>query len=402
MQTGRWRWIAISIFVISSLLNYLDRQLLAAGAPSIKSEFHLSNAQFGQIVSVFSIVYACMSPLAGMFIDRLGLNAGVGAAVVVWSMASIGTGFTSSFRGLLSLRTVLGIAEAGGIPGAGKSFAMYLSAKEFAMGTAVNQVGISLGLFAAPLVMQALSPKYGWRGAFIACGVVGLLWTPIWLLTSKLIPASAPPSTVPHAKIGDLLRGRQLWGLVFGAVFLMSLYTLWTNWTTLYFVEQWHLPQAEANSRFAWIPPIFATVGGFAGGWMALHWIRSGMNVMKARMRVCWICAIAAGLATLTIPLAPTPFWADVAISWSAFWAICATTNLYALPIDMFGSGRAAFGVSALTLAYGGMQAISSPFIGKIVDNHGFSAVCLGMAGLPIIGVVILQAMCAKPVHVDS
>ena len=48
MQTGRWRWIAISVFVISSLLNYLDRQLLAAGAPSIKSEFHLSNAQFGQ------------------------------------------------------------------------------------------------------------------------------------------------------------------------------------------------------------------------------------------------------------------------------------------------------------------------------------------------------------------
>jgi hypothetical protein len=232
---------------------------------------------------------------------------------------------------------------------------------------------------------------------------LGLIWVPVWAFVArKAPPKEMAPAVEGAATLKELLRDKRVWGLALGTVFIMSSYTLWTNWTTLYFVEQWHLPQAEANRRFAWIPPIFATVGGFAGGWMALHWIRSGMNVMKARMRVCWICAIAAGIATLTIPLAPDPFWADVAISWSAFWAICATTNLYALPIDMFGSGRAAFGVSALTLAYGGMQAASSPVIGKIVDQHGFSTVCVAMAGMPILGVIILQAMCAKPVHDHS
>jgi len=64
---------------------------------------------------------------------------------------------------------------------------------------------------------------------------------------------------------------------------------------------------------------------------------------------------------------------------------------LYALPIDMFGPGRAAFGVAALTLAYGGMQTVSSPIIGKTVDLHGFSTVCLWMAVTPLIGIVILQ-----------
>ncbi len=391
MQTGRWRWIAIGIFVISSFLNYLDRQLLAAAAPSIKTEFHLSNSQFGQIVSVFSLVYASISPLAGMFIDRVGLNLGACAAVFVWSMATIGTGFTSTFRALLGARTLLGVAEAAGIPGAGKSFALYLSAREFAMGTAVNQIGISLGLTAAPLIVQAISPRYGWRGAFVVCGVVGVLWIPLWLTMTKMIPPSAPPSAVPHASIGNLLRDRRLWGLVFGAIFLMALYTLWTNWTTLYFVEQWHLPQAEANRRFAWVSPIFQIAGGLTGGWIALHWIRSGMEVMKARLRMCWICAIGACVCTVVIPLAPSAQWANVAICSSAFWAICATTNLYALPIDMFGPGRAAFGVAALTLAYGGMQAMSSPLIGRIVDRQGFSAVCLWMAGTPLLGVVILQ-----------
>jgi ACS family hexuronate transporter-like MFS transporter len=236
-----------------------------------------------------------------------------------------------------------------------------------------------------------MAPLYGWRSAFLVCGVIGLVWTPIWLFTSKRIPAAAPQSTVIPPSIRDLLRDRRLWGLVVGTVFIMSLYTLWTNWTTLYFVEQWHLSQADANRRFAWIPPMFATVGGFAGGWMAFHWIRGGTEVMAARMRVCWICAAVACVATAAVPLAPSMLLGNVAISASAFWAICASTNLYAMPIDMFGAGRAAFGVSMLTFAYGLMQAAFSLGIGKIVDRFGFSTVCLAMAGLPIIGVAILR-----------
>jgi MFS transporter, ACS family, hexuronate transporter len=391
MVLQRLRWLAVSIFAVSSLLNYLDRSLLPAVAPSLKAEFHLSNYEYGWILSVFSIVYAVVAPLAGLFIDRVGLNAGVAIAVVVWSMAGAATGLTHSFGGLIASRALLGIAEAAGIPGYGKANAMYLAPRELALGTALNQVGISFGLAAAPLVVAAIAPRYGWRASFLVCAGLGLIWLPIWLLTSKLIPATPSLHTAPQVSIRDLLRDRRLWGLVLGTVFIMSLYTLWTNWTTLYFVEQWHLSQADANRRFAWIPPMFATVGGFAGGWMAFQWIRGGMDVMAARMRVCWICATVACVATAAVPLAPTMLLGNVAISASAFWAICASTNLYAMPIDMFGVGRAAFGVSMLTFAYGLMQAGFSLGIGKIVDRFGFSTVCLAMAGLPIIGVAILR-----------
>jgi len=392
MLYARLRWLAVSIFLISSFLNYLDRQLLAAVAPSLKVEFHLSNHQYGQVVSVFSIVYAVIAPLAGWFIDRVGLNLGVSVAVIVWSIASAATGMTRTLGGLLGSRSMLGVAEAAGIPCAGKATATYLAPRELALGTAVSQVGISLGLAAAPLIVAALTPAHGWRSAFIICGALGLVWTPLWLVTSKLIPASAPASPIAPASIRELLRDRRLWGLVFGTVFIMCLYTLWTNWTTLYFVEQWHLTQEAANRRFAWIPPIFAIAGGFAGGWMAFHWIRGGAPVLAARMRVCWICAAAACVSTAAIPFASSMILANVAISVSAFWAICASTNLYAMPIDLFGPSRAAFGVAALTCAYGLMQTFSSPVIGTVVDRFGFSAVCLGMAGLPLIGVLILRS----------
>jgi ACS family hexuronate transporter-like MFS transporter len=385
------RWVVISVALFSSTLNYLDRQLLAAVAPSLKSEFHLSNHDYGQIVSAFSIVYALAAPLAGLFIGRVGLNIGVSVSVLVWSLAGAATGFTHSVRGLMASRTMLGLAEAAGIPCFGKANAIYLEPRELALGTAFNQVGINIGLTLAPLIVAAIAPVYGWRSSFVFCGALGLLWVPLWWFTARAVPALPERSRRPAGGLRELLRDRRLWGLVASTIFLMSLYTLWTNWTTLYFVEQWHLSQEEANRSFAWIPHVFSTIGGFFGGWMAFHWIRGGTEVLAARMRVCWICSIAALAATLAIPLMPTPPLAAAAISMSAFWAVCITTNLYAMPIDMFGPSRAGFGVAALTFSYGLMQTFLSPAIGTVVDHFGFTAVCLGMAGLPLIGVGVLR-----------
>ena len=384
------RWIAITVFLFCSALNYLDRQLLAAVAPALKAEFHLTNQDYGKIVSVFSVLYATVAPLAGWFIDRVGLNAGASIAVLAWSLAGASTGLSHSFRGVLASRIGLGIFEAAGIPCFGKANGIYLEPRELALGTAFNQIGISLGLTAAPLIVAWIAPAYGWRSAFVLCGALGFIWVPLWLFTAKKIPAhpeKVKRSTLP---IAEILRDPRLWGLVLATVFMMSLYTLWTNWTTLYYVEHWKLTQQEANARFAWIPPVLGTFGGFAGGWMAFHWIRSGLDVLAARMRACWVFGIASLIATAAIPIMPGVNWATAAVSISAFWALGATTNLYALPIDLFGPGRAALGVAALTSAYGLMQVPFSIAIGAMVDRVGFHAVFLSLSSLPLAGVAIL------------
>ncbi|HUA85348.1 MAG TPA: MFS transporter [Bryobacteraceae bacterium] len=384
------RWIAIGVFLFCSALNYLDRQLLAAAAPALRLEFHLTNEDYGKIVSVFSLLYAVAAPVAGWFIDRVGLNIGTAVAVLAWSVAGASTGLARGVGGVLASRTALGIAEAGGIPLFGKANGIYLEPRELALGTAFNQIGISLGLTAAPLMVALLAPHYGWRGAFVVCGALGFLWVPLWLLTAKKIPAHPEKTKKSTLQIQELLRDRRLWGLVISTIFIMSLYTLWTNWTTLYYVEQWRLTQQEANARYAWIPPVAGTFGGFAGAWMAFRWIRNGVNVIAARMRACWIFAIASLIATAAVPLMPGVIWATAMVSLSAFWALGASTNLYALPIDLFGPGRAALGVAALTSAYGLMQAPFSLAIGAMVDRAGFHTVFLSMAALPLIGVVIL------------
>ena len=389
------RWVAVGVFVLSSSLNYLDRQLLAALAPTLRGEFQWTNQQYGLVVSAFAIVYALVAPAAGWFIDRVGLNLGAGIAVVVWSMAGAATAWTRSFSGLLACRSGLGAAEAAGIPAAGKASATYLEPRELALGTAFNQVGITLGSVAAPLIVAAMAARYGWRSTFALCGVLGFLWIPLWLFTAKRIPARAVQSRKVTMHARDVIRDRRFWGLALANVFVMMLYSLWSNWTTLYFVEERHLTIDQANQDFAWIPPVFATAGGFFGGAVTFRWIRAGMDVISARMRICWISAVIL-LATAAVPVMPHPALAAAAISLSFFWTLVISTNVYAIPIDLFGPAHAGLGVAALTCSFGLMTAFLSPWIGSVVDRVGFAPVCVLLSAMPLVGVGLLRWTVSK------
>ena len=75
-MTSNLRWLAIAIFALANALNFMDRQILAALAPQLKQEFHITNAGYGDVLFAFSICYALAAPLAGLLIDRVGLTAG--------------------------------------------------------------------------------------------------------------------------------------------------------------------------------------------------------------------------------------------------------------------------------------------------------------------------------------
>ena len=95
------RWVAILVFLASSTLNYLDRQLLAAMAPILKAEFHLTDRDYGVLLFAFSIAYAASAPFAGYFLDRAGLNRGTTVAVAVWSLAGMLTGLAGGLESVL-------------------------------------------------------------------------------------------------------------------------------------------------------------------------------------------------------------------------------------------------------------------------------------------------------------
>lgn len=377
---GRRRWFVLGIFVLSTAINYLDRQSLATVAPLVRSEFQLDNADYGLIVTAFSVAYALSAPLMGLLIDALGLNRGIVLAVALWSLAGMATGLTRNLGGLVACRAVLGLAEAGGIPAAGKAIHRYLHADERALGNAVNQIAVSAGLIAAPPLATWLAVSYGWRTAFIATGALGLLWIPAWLR----VGAGGEQQKSNNRAAADfaLLREPRLWGFIAANALSMVLYSLWTNWTTLYLVDAAGLTLVEA-AWFAWIPPLFAALGGLAGGWLSLHLIRAGIEALAARRRACGMCA-AAALATVAIPLLPSAWWAAAGISLSLFSVAAFSVNMYTMPLDAFGGKRAAFAVSLLVSSYGLMQAIVSPAFGAAIDRWSYAPVVYACAFTPL------------------
>ncbi|MBM3795319.1 MAG: MFS transporter, partial [Acidobacteria bacterium] len=185
------RWRVMSVFILASALSYLDRQILAALAPTIKAEFQLDDVKYGWLVSAFSIVYALSAPIAGWVIDRAGLTVGICSSIGLWSMAGIATGFTGGFPSLLACRAWLGMAESGNIPASGKTIAMYLEPRERALGSGFGQLGISIGMIASPLLASYLAGAYGWRMAFVVAGAMGFLWIPLWLTITRGVPVNA-------------------------------------------------------------------------------------------------------------------------------------------------------------------------------------------------------------------
>lgn len=378
----------MGVFVLSSALNYLDRQILAALAPLLRVEFQLSNADYGLVLAVFSLTYAACSPLAGLLIDRFGLNRGISAGAGVWSLAGVATGLTRNLSGLLACRAALGAAESSGVPAVGKALHQYLPPGERALGNALSQIGLSVGAILAPPLATWFALRHGWRSAFVFTGLLGCCWIPLWLWVSRRAPAAEPRPARAH-KIGTLLRDTRLWGFVAANIVSMPVYTLWSNWTTLYLKNVQGLTLVKAN-LLAPVPNFFAYAGGLLGGWLSLRWIGKGLAPLEARRRACLASAVAL-LATAAVPLMPGPVWATLAISFSFFSITAWSVNLYTMPLDAFGGERAAFSVSLLTGAYGAMQAVVSPLIGGMIDRYGYGPVFGIVAVTPVAAYGILH-----------
>jgi ACS family hexuronate transporter-like MFS transporter len=386
-DAARFRWLVLAVFVLSSAINYLDRQSLATLAPLVRAEFHLSNTQYGLILAAFSIAYMASAPFAGMLIDGIGLNRAISLAVGLWSCAGIATGFTRGLGGLVGCRAVLGVGEAAGVPASGKAIYQYLQPAERALGNAVSQAGLSLGLILAPPIATWLAVRGGWRQAFVVTGALGLAWIPLWNWAARRAGPGGSDETGQRA-CPTVLRDRRLWAFVAANALGMIGYSLWTNWTTLYLVEAHGLTLVQA-AWYAWIPPLAAMLGGFAGGWLSMRFIERGVAPVAARFRVCLAASVVA-LATAAIPAAPTPAWASAGISLSIFAVAAFSVNMYTLPLDAFGGVRAAFAVSLLVASYGAVQALISPAFGKVIDLYGYAPLAVATSLAPLAACAVL------------
>ncbi|HXX42305.1 MAG TPA: MFS transporter, partial [Chthoniobacterales bacterium] len=115
--------IALGLLLTINLFNYIDRQVLAAVEPEIRQTFFSPGdlnamTKTGWLGSAFLVTYMLSAPVLGFLADRVSRWVIVGTAVILWSLASGGSGLAATFGILFATRICVGIGEGGYGPAA--------------------------------------------------------------------------------------------------------------------------------------------------------------------------------------------------------------------------------------------------------------------------------------------
>ena len=171
---------ALFLLVGINLFNYIDRQILAALEPDIRATFFAPgdvNAMWktGLLGDAFFVTYMISAPMLGFLADRISRWIIVGFAVVLWSLASGGSGLAATFTILFATRIFVGIGEGGYGPAAptilADLFPIDIRGRVMAIFYTAIPVGSALGYVIGGVVGAHL----GWRWAFYLVTLPGLL-----------------------------------------------------------------------------------------------------------------------------------------------------------------------------------------------------------------------------------
>ena len=293
----------LSLLVAGILICQIDRVNLAVAAPLLKDEFHLSAWQLGILFSAFFWTYTAPQPLMGWLTDRFEVNVVLAAGFLLWSLATVATGFINGFAMVLVTRLILGIGESAAFPSSSKILARHVPERYrgFANGavTGGTLCGPAVGSLGAGLLMA----KYGWRIVFIAIGLFSMAWLPAWRKWMPRGPALTESSETQAASVTAILRQRSFWGASAGHFSVTYLLYVMLTWLPLYLVRERHLSM-NATAKVAAAYFLFDAAAGVAIGWLSDSFIRRGYTPNLVRKSVMAVGQTIAAMGILACAIA--------------------------------------------------------------------------------------------------
>lgn len=188
--------IAILFFTWGSV--FLGRMSQLYLAPYFAPEFHLSHQQIGAVASALALSWAASTFIFGAWSDRVGRKPLLIPAVFAFSMLSMASGLVHSFHQLLLMRALMGVAG-----GPTWSIMTALIEESSPPGRRGRNIGLVVsaaalvGLAAAPVLTTQVAARWGWRSAFLAAGIPGLV---MGLLLWKFVKEPADAASGGHEK----------------------------------------------------------------------------------------------------------------------------------------------------------------------------------------------------------
>lgn len=307
-------WPVATLMVLTglNLLDYLDRQILAAVLTPLKDELHLADSQLGWVGAAFMLGYFLTAPIFGWLGDRWPRKWLIAAGVVVWSLGTVFSGQAHAFVSLVCFRVLVGFGEASFGTISPGWIADLFPPRRRNNAISIFYLAIPIGSALGYIFGGIMAARYGWRSAFLWAGLPGLLlaFTLFWFREPErgasepadaAVPAPLPPggsSNLYH----DLLKYPAYWLVIAGYVaqtFAMGGFAFWAPT----FLHRIHGMGVEsAGTFFGGSLVLTGLTATLLGGFLATVWQRRTGTGYAWVLLISAVGAAPAAFAAFTLP----------------------------------------------------------------------------------------------------
>ena len=406
------RWWMLGMFLLGVTVNYITRNSLGILAPELKNSLHMTTEQYSWVVAAFQLAYTLFQPICGWLIDVIGLKMGFLICALIWSVTCLLHAGAGSWLHLALLRFVMGASEAAATPANAKAIGDWFPKKERPVAAGWAGVGFSIGAMLAPPIIYVAHITFGWQGAFLLTGGLGLLWVGLWWWGYHS-PESHPRLSdeerafinQDNEAIGEKLpfftalkvigKEKRFYGIAIPAFLAEPAWAVLSFWVPLYLANERGMDLKQIV-MFAWLPFLAADLGSVASGYLTKIYVRwfglTRVNSIVASSVTGALLMVSLALMTLV----KDPWLAIALISVGGFGHQVISCMLSALVVERFDRRQMATvngmrGSCAWIASF-----IFSLIIGVTADTIGFNPLFVAMGFFDLIGAVFLVMLVAE------
>jgi MFS family permease len=325
------RWYVLILMMLIYAINIADRYVVSTVLEPIRLELHLSDFGVAFLTGVpLALFYVtCGIPMSWLA-DRSNRRNILSLSLVIWSGFTALCGLSHSYWQFLLGRIGVGIGEAGGTPPSTAIVSDCFPPDRRPMAMTILALGAPIGAWLAANMAGGVAGEYGWRAAFLALGVPGLIIGIVVFLTIREPIRGRLDSLVEDMKPSILASLKFLWRqkAAFHVVMGGGLCAFW-GWglmafTPTFLMRTYSLDVAQAGA----VTGDIHLLGGSLAT-VATAWYLSRPSMADPR-RVVWLLAGGIGLATIPSILA---YWThSLVVAKLMFWIFIPSIYFYIGP----------------------------------------------------------------------